>query len=154
MVIPSRTTLYLSAALLLSLFAIGYNYQRGERFKAEAVSAQRELAAAIDAAQNNGTIAKACDTAVGKLLETSKDQHNALMAASQRMQEMAEEIVSLRTKLRPIEDSDREKPDCAKLLQVDFAAVCPGMGSGMRERAANSLPRPRSAGAGTGQATG
>jgi len=60
----------------------------------------------------------------------------AAAAAADRMAAAAKALEDRARTLNGREASDNAKPDCAKLLAVDLAAVCPAHADSMRSRAA------------------
>lgn len=146
------------AALALSAVAIGYNYQRAEKFQAEA-KFQESRARAYQEKSNvllvsmkdkDATIAR-YQEATKELVKIANEQADRASEAAEQIDKLKKSLTDLRAFLRVQEDADHAILDCEKLLRSDLG-VCPGHTLGVRERARRSLQRSGSANPGAGSA--
>lgn len=136
----SRTTLLLMLALVLSLAAIGYNYQRGEKYRERAEAAEAHAALLVSDLQAKDTAIAQMQTAGRELLRVAGEQQKAIEHAAGQLQDYAQALVTARATLRAKEEADREIPACQVILHADLTA-CPGHADGLRQRAQRSLQR-------------
>ena len=144
-----RATLLLGLALTLALAATGYNYQRGEKFRARAEVAETRLAELVNLLDVQNEIARKCAEANRKLFVLSEQQAKNIETQAETVRDSAQRLASIRATLRAKEDADREIPACEILLHSDLG-VCPGHSGGLRSRAARSLQRSGGGGTSTG----
>lgn len=85
-----------------------------------------------------------------KALATPADHMDAAVAA---VTDAADKLNARARALQSAEVRDRENPDCAALLAMDIARVCPAVAAGVRQRARGGLPGPAGGGAGAGGET-
>jgi DNA repair exonuclease SbcCD ATPase subunit len=139
------------AALALSVVAIGYNYQRAEKFQAEAKFQESRARAyqekshvlLVSMRDKDATIAK-YQAATKELVKIAHEQADRATEAAEQIDKLKKSLTDLRAFLRVQEDADHAIPNCEKLLRSDLN-VCPGHTLGMRERARRSLQRSGSA---------
>jgi predicted RNase H-like nuclease (RuvC/YqgF family) len=135
-----RTTLYLGLALVLALAAIGYNYQRGEKYRERAEAAEASSALLVsDLQAKDATIAR-MKAASQELLRIVNEQSQAIESAAFQLDLYDKALNTARAKLRANEERDREIPACQAVLNLDLS-VCPGHTDGLRQRASRSLSR-------------
>jgi hypothetical protein len=135
-----RLSLYLGVALLLAFVAIGYNYQRAERFQAEKQVAIEQRDAAQGALESQNAAVEQCAEASRKLFNIATEQDRAINMAADQIELLNQDLVTTRAELRDQEDRDHEIPACEIVLQTDLS-VCPGHAASVRQRASRSLQR-------------
>lgn len=153
-VLLAKALPWIGGAMLLLVIALG---GVAAHQKARADDAEAALRTARDELQS--AQGKLSDTnAANDVLREAVDEWKALAtpaadvkAAAEEATAAAKRIEARADELDRLEEPDRANPDCAALLRVDLAAVCPAIARGMRERAARGVPRPgdRDAGAGS-----
>lgn len=141
-----RTTLYLGLALILALAAIGYNYQRGEKYRERAEAAESRVVLLVSDLQAKDDAIATMQAAGRELLKVAGGQQKAIEHAAGQLQDYAQALVTARAALRAKEDADRDIPACQVILHADLTA-CPGHAGGVRERARRSLQRSTGGGA-------
>lgn len=144
---------WVGGGLLLALIAASltaaYQMHRVGELEGEIHTARTELQRAQDALRDTN--------AANDGLRAAVDQWRALATPAADVKAAAEEATAAARRIEDRagelarqEEPDLALPDCAALLRVDLAAVCPAIARGMRERAARGLPRPDDRGAGRG----
>jgi hypothetical protein len=66
----------------------------------------------------------------------------AMADAAVRAAAAAEQVAARTAALNQAEVKDRANPDCAAVLAIDLARVCPAIAAGVRTRAAGGVRRP------------
>jgi len=143
--ILSTLELYAYGAVVVLILALlawgGIESHRVDVVKVERDTARSELAQARDSLKDaNHTIDvqtaslkmwKDLATTVADLKQRADEMEAAAKAAEVRSNELLKK-----------EATDNAKPDCAKLLAVDLAAVCPAHADGMQQRARGGVQGP------------
>lgn len=148
-----KSTIFKVFAGLL-VFSLGVHMF--QRIQFHSLRADVAEAAVQELVSANGESQKVIDeykAATDELARMANAQQQAIIAAGDRMQQMAVELVAARQKLKEVEQRDKANPECAELLSVDLSGVCPGFAIGVRQRAADSLPDALRGSAGSGTST-
>lgn len=135
-----RSTIFKVFAGLL-VFSIGVHMF--QRIQFHSLRADVAEAAAQELVSANSESQKVIDeykAATDELVRMANAQQQAIIAAGDRMQQMAVELVAARNKLKEVEQRDKANPECAELLNIDLGSVCPGFAGGVFQRSADSLP--------------
>ena len=139
---PNVSTGIAAVAIAAALIAGGWGYvqhQRAERYQSEADQAVYVARALSAAAQSKDQVIARQLDAAKRMLDTIAEQQHRIEAAGARITELSDEILARGRRLRELEETDRENPECKAILDTVLDDVCPGVARGVRERAADRL---------------
>lgn len=148
---------YIAGGLVLALL-VTTGLWRFEAHRVTTVKGERdaalhqvtELTAAVSGKDSTIAALQASAEAWQKLATPAE----AMKAAADRVDAAAQQIEARSRALTPAEVKDHANPDCAALLAMDIARMCPGIAAGVRERAAHRVPGQASSGPSTSGAEG
>lgn len=135
---------YLSAglgvALLVALAAVSVQTSRLGTVKAERRALENEHASLADACQDKDVTITQLEDAVSTLRVAAVKDAERLRVAAVAVGSLRDILRARDAQLDNIERGDYAKPDCAALMGMDLALVCPGIARSLRERAEGNLP--------------
>lgn len=139
-------TKYLTAGLgvaLLGALAFGaIQTSRVGTVKAEKRALEIEYGDLLESTIGKDTTIERLETAVAALRLAAQADQDRLRVAATAIVSYRDILAARDAQLDDLSRGDYDKPDCAALLAMDIAAVCPGVARSLRERAEGRLPGP------------